>query len=344
MSANTEIDADLLETGGIQVERRTAAKGTVITITLRRERALNALTSQTFHALHAVLDSVPSTPTQLVITGAGRSFSAGGDVRALRKSVLEAGALETPARIAAARHILQIEYKFLTRLYALGAQPHLQTIAIADGYAFGSGQGLFQACRQRLVSPRALLSMPECRIGLVPDCGASWFLPRLPGSVGMFAALTGTRVCGGDAVALGLADGLVAAGWRGESCTGCELGIELQKLTQVSNVADATSDMRRGIDDCFGLPSLDAILAAVAELASRGTDWATVAQDDLKKGAPGALRETFRTLTEGFRGGGLDHALERELEADSVLAATWDFEEGVRAALVDKDGKPVWRS
>lgn len=352
-----DINRGLLEAGGIEAIFEKRSKGKVITISLTRERTLNALLPETFRALHAVLDAVPvdDLPSQLLIAGRGRAFSAGGDVRSLRAKLQAAGEVNSAERQEIAHEVLEMEYKFLKRLSLLH-EIGVETIGVADGIAFGAGNGLFQACQRRLVTERAVLGMPECRIGLVPDCGASHFFIALPGCVGMFAALTGARVTAGDALTLGLADGTVPVSWRGASLTGEHLdnnsdngdvAWQSQQLPSevTTELADSGSALRRGIDDAFSRDSMDEVLSRLTELAAT-QKWARAALAAIRAASPRAVAETFRVMRDGYanKHGGLDAALKRELDADTILAACWDFEEGVRAALVDKDNQPKWES
>lgn len=161
----------------------------VLEVELDRPSALNALSSATFAALHKVLDAVAAstttrglqTVTHLVFVSRGKAFSAGGDVRALRASMLP-HPVDSDDRKEIANIALAAEYDLLARLARVPGDWGVETVAVVDGIAFGAGLGLVQACRTRLVTPRAKLSMPECLIGLVPDCGASYFLVRRVGA------------------------------------------------------------------------------------------------------------------------------------------------------------------
>lgn len=346
-----EIDEEVLRKGGVCVTREKRADGEVVVVEIAREKALNALSSDTFHAFDAILDTLCLTqPTQLLFVGRGRAFSAGGDIRALRATVLQAGGEGTAERRAAAEKVLSIEYDCLLRLHRLSsdATSRVETIALSDGFTFGAGHGLFQACRTRLVTPRAVIAMPECRIGLVPDCAASHFYTRLPGSLGMFAALTGYRFAAADALALRLATAAAPPGWRGASLTGVHHGVTFPATLphcDASAVADADSAIRRGIDSCFSRENVAAVRAAVVAVAAAGDQpWAVEAADALEAASPTALARTFAVMREGYaRSDGVVCAFDRELDADATLSAGADFAEGVRAALVDKDGKPVWQ-
>lgn len=76
-------------------------------------------------------------------------------------------------------------------------------ICWGHGYVLGGGLGLLQGASIRIVTPSSRLAMPEISIGLYPDVGASWFLSRLPGKLGLFLGLTGAHMNGRDAIDLG---------------------------------------------------------------------------------------------------------------------------------------------
>src|SRR5690606_15327418 len=79
-------------------------------------------------------------------------------------------------------------------------------ICWGHGYVLGGGMGLLQGASVRIVTPSSRLAMPEISIGLYPDVGASWFLSRLPGKLGLFLGLSGSHINGHDALDLDLAD------------------------------------------------------------------------------------------------------------------------------------------
>ncbi|KAI0559584.1 Enoyl-CoA hydratase/isomerase [Gracilaria domingensis] len=337
-----KLDPSLLSTGGLTyVLRRIASGETIHHITLVREKSLNALLPATFIALNAVIDCVKS-PSYVLLTGSGRAFSAGGDVRALREKVMSAGPIQSHERRGAAWETLNREYRFMERMASLQGSG-VVTVALADGYAFGAGQGLFQSCSVRLVTSKALFSMPEVAIGLVPDCGATQFYAKMPGCVGMYASLTGTRIGPADALALGLADGVIDAQWTGANLVGVSRDAVLSKVQQsldgVTDLSNPESEMRRVIDDVFSHGSVKEI---IQHLESKDDDWARQTLAAMKKGSPRALHECFRIMKEGYKEGGLRNALERELVAEVDLASRSDFIEGVRAVLVDKTGNPEW--
>ena len=114
-------------------------------------------------------------------------------------------------------------------------------MALIDGIVMGGGVGVSVHGSHRVAGDRFLFAMPEVGIGFFPDVGATWFLPRMPGELGAYCALTGER--------LDAADG-VAAGDRHPS----------RASARFADLADALC----------GTVSVDATLAAFAEPAGRG--------------------------------------------------------------------------
>jgi enoyl-CoA hydratase len=74
-----------------------------------------------------------------------------------------------------------------------------------DGITMGGGVGISLPCDFRIATEATRFAMPETSIGLFPDVGGGWYLPRLPGRVGEFMALTGARLDGAECHYLGLA-------------------------------------------------------------------------------------------------------------------------------------------
>ena len=85
------------------------------------------------------------------------------------------------------------------------AQLSIPYVALLDGITMGGGVGVSVHGRFRVATEKTLFAMPETAIGLIPDVGGSFFLPRLQGSLGMYLALTGTRLKGEDVFHAGIA-------------------------------------------------------------------------------------------------------------------------------------------
>jgi 2-(1,2-epoxy-1,2-dihydrophenyl)acetyl-CoA isomerase len=144
----------------------------VATLTLNRPDRLNSFTTEMHEEVAAALGTVESDPAirALLLTGAGRGFCAGQDLN-LREA--SAGG-EFDAGAAIDRY-----YNPLVRRLRALRKP---VIAAVNGPAAGAGANLALACDIVLAARSASFLQAFCRIGLVPDTGGTWFLPRLAGS------------------------------------------------------------------------------------------------------------------------------------------------------------------
>jgi 2-(1,2-epoxy-1,2-dihydrophenyl)acetyl-CoA isomerase len=144
--------------------------GAVATITLNRPAARNALDLVMRRELLAALDEVESDEAArvLVVTGAGEHFCAGGDVKSMRER-----------RHTAAEGRARVE--MLNRMVLRLVDFPRPTIAVVDGYAVGAGCNLALCCDLVVASERAKFGELFWKIGLVPDGGGTWLLPRMIG-------------------------------------------------------------------------------------------------------------------------------------------------------------------
>ena len=136
----------------------------------------------------------------LVTAAGGRAFSAGGDLRA----VYDAG---RAGRQDEALDFWRAEYP-LNALIKTYRKPY---VALIDGIVMGGGVGISVHGSHRVAGDRFLFAMPEVGIGFFPDVGATWFLPRMPGELGTYCALTGERLDAADALGAGIATHRVAS-------------------------------------------------------------------------------------------------------------------------------------
>jgi enoyl-CoA hydratase/carnithine racemase len=175
--------------GDIVLQR--PAEGVALLV-LNRPRVLNAITDTMVDELVTTLEQVSADPTlaALVVTGAGRGFCSGWDLRSMAGTV--------PRSRSAAEADLLRTHRVPHLLYTL-PQP---TIAAVNGPAAGAGWGLAAACDIRIAAPTATFAATFVRMGLGPDCGLSWHLPRLAGpDAGLEMLLTGRTVHAEEALA-----------------------------------------------------------------------------------------------------------------------------------------------
>lgn len=173
----------------------------VATITLNRPEKLNAFGGTMREDLLAALRTVEKDDAcrVVVITGAGRAFCAGGDVEFM-------AGLQKSGDLVAFRKLLDAGRDIVLQIAGM-ARP---VIASINGVAAGAGCNLALACDYRIASDQAKLGETFVRIGLHPDWGGTWTLPRLVGrSRALELMMTGRMVDAAEALAIGMVDRVV---------------------------------------------------------------------------------------------------------------------------------------
>ena len=232
---------------------------------------------------------------------------------------------------------------FFTEEYALNAaiaaypKPY---VALIDGFCMGGGIGLSVHGAIRVATERAQFAMPETAIGLFPDVGASYVLPRLPGWIGMWMGLTGIRLTGADAVHAGIATHFVPS----EKLPRLSDAIAQDGVAAVGAFACALpafslQNQRSAIDRCFGGDGIDEIIIA---LRAETTEWARTTLEHLGQMSPSSLRWSLDIIRAGADRE-LAECLAAELELVKRVVHHPDLAEGVRAMVIDKDRKPKWQ-
>ena len=185
--------------------------------------------------------------------------------------------------------------------------------------------------------------MPETGIGLFPDVGAGWYLSRLPGRMGQYLALTGHRLDGAEACALGLATQYLPADRLEAAKQGVldrpqAIAATLDALAITPPDAAIVAD-QPAIDRLFASDVLEDIFTALAE---DGGEWATRTLATLRTKSPQAMKVSLRLLQEGATMMTFAEEMEREYAVASHVVQRHDFLEGVRAVIVEKDHAPRW--
>ena len=310
-------------------ERRGAAG----LVTLNRPGALNAITHGMVRELARALDAweADAAVTRVVLRGAGgKAFSAGGDIRALYEAGL-AGRYEEALAFWRDEYHLNIRIKRYPKPY----------VSLIDGIVMGGGVGVSLHGRYRVAGDRYRFAMPEVAIGFFPDVGATYALPRLPGETGMYLALTGARVGPDDAGTLGLATHLVRSERFAALLESLLAGDDVDSvLANASRPAlpGPVAGERAMIDRCFSAESVGAILE---RLDADGSDFARATAADMRGKAPSSVAIAFEQVRRG-RDLSFAEAMATEFRIVSRVVREPDFYEGVRAAIIDKDGAPHW--
>jgi len=304
--------------------------GRIGRITLNKPRTLNALDREMIDAITAALTAWrddPAVHAVVIDAAGGRAFCAGGDIRAIRDAALagDAGWIHD---------FFRTEYA-LNRMIAEYPKPY---IALIDGICMGGGIGVSVHGRIRVATEAAMFAMPETGIALFPDVGASYFLPRLPGALGMYLGLTGARLKGADAVHAGFATHYVpqarlAALSAALAADGAGALADFAASLPTFSLAEA----RPAIDRVF---SADRVEDMLARLAHEG-EWGAATLATLRAASPSSVLWSFGIIARG-RTHELPACLAAELKLTAAVTAHPDFAEGVRAMIIDKDRAPKW--
>ena len=172
-------------------------------ITLNRPEKLNALVGKMREEIFAALDEAGQDETvrAIVITGAGRGFCAGGDIEFMAD-------LQARKDIEGFRKLLESGRRIVSRIRSI----EKPIVAMINGPAAGAGLNLALACDIRIASETAKFSQAFTRIGLHPDWGGTFFLPRLVGTaLACELIFTGDVITARDALRIGLVNQVVPA-------------------------------------------------------------------------------------------------------------------------------------
>ncbi|WP_053129820.1 enoyl-CoA hydratase/isomerase family protein [Pseudomonas sp. MIACH] len=313
-------------------------------LTLNRPSGLNALTLDMVRRLTQQLQAWSDDPQvhAVVLRGAGeKAFCAGGDIRSLYDSFKRGDSLHED---------------FFVEEYALDLAIHhyrKPVLALMDGFVLGGGMGLVQGADLRVVTERSRLAMPEVAIGYFPDVGGSYFLPRIPGELGIYLGVTGVQIRAADALYCGLAD------WYLDSARLADLDQKLDSLQwhesplkdlqgvlaklAVQRLPDPPlAALRPAIDHFFGLPDIPSIVEQLQEVTVADShEWALNTVHLMQTRSPLAMAVTLEMLRRGRRLP-LEQCFALELHLDRQWFERGDLIEGVRALIIDKDKNPRW--
>jgi len=309
-------------------------RGAVGHILLNRPKALNALTLDMVMEMTSQLRAwaTDDAIATVVIEGAGeKGFCAGGDIRALYESG-KAGS--------------DYWYDFYSNEYRLNAliqeypKPY---VAVMNGITMGGGVGVSVNGKYRIVSDRTVFAMPETGIGLIPDVGGSYFLPRLKGEAGMYLGLTGQRMKGADCLYAGVGTHYVPEAKLAELLSALTKAKHGAIEETLDEFAEATPEIpyaaiEAGVDRLFAAGTVDEILT---NLDADAGEWALKMASTIRAKSPTSVLVTFEQLRRGktltFREG-----MSQELRCVMKINGGHDFYEGVRAVIIDKDNAPAW--
>lgn len=329
-------------------EHQTACGKRFGQLTLNKGSSLNALDLDMAVIMRDTLQRWQACDDMLfvVIDSTGsKAFCAGGDIVSMYNAM---GGQQDG--------IPKFIEQFFTVEYELDYMLHTFPVPIivwGQGIVMGGGLGIFAGASHRVATQSTVIAMPEITIGLFPDVGGSYFLPRLSANVGLFLGLTAAQLNGVEAQSLGLADFV---------CTSQSLQPLLsqwQDMTWFGDVSQLISDTleAQGVSETLEnrlQPWLGEIEQAcsgdsVAEIAenilaidAQSCRWMSRALSTLAAGSPLTANLFYHQYNKG-KDLPLNACFRMELDLACHSAEFGEFQEGVRALLIDKDKKPQWR-
>mmetsp|Transcript_1035 Transcript_1035/g.3450 ORF Transcript_1035/g.3450 Transcript_1035/m.3450 type:complete len:373 (-) Transcript_1035:15-1133(-) len=325
-------------------------------LTIDRPKALNAVNVKMVGELREAVAKCKASESvkAVLLMGAGeKGFCSGGDVKALHPLLAADAATEVP------KEQMYQEYNAIFELRQLA----VPTVALVHGITMGCGLGLGLSATFAVATEKSRLAMPENNIGLFPDAGFAYLAANaMPKGLGRLMALTGCHLIGaGDALAAKLATHHVPVE-------------KLPALVEALKAADLSAGAREALEKCLGelseaapapkllveglaLPEKFSEVKSVAEALAlleaeaEAGGWAAELLPGMKKGSPFSQAVALRLLelaeADAAAGaaepGRLAAALERDFAAACRVMYRPDFQEGLRAVLVDKDNAAKWQ-
>lgn len=318
--------------------------GNARVVTLNNPKQLNVISPKVVVLLAANLEKWEKDENAklVIIKGAGRAFSAGGDLKMFYNG----------------RNSKDSCLEVVYRMYWLCNHIHTYkktTVALVHGISMGGGASLMAPMKFSVVTEKTVFSTPEASIGFHTDCGFSYMLSRLPGRLGEYLGLTGARLNGKELVAVGLATHFVPLEKLPELekhllslNTGDEaaVGSAIKEFsTDVQIDEESILKKQSIIDECFSKDSVAEIISSFeTEAGKEGNGWIVPVLKGLKRSSPTGLKITLRSIREG-RKQTLSECLKKEFRITiNTLRAriSGDVYEGIRALTIDKDNSPKW--
>ena len=308
-------------------------KGSLGLITLNRPEALNALTLNMVRLIHPKLkiwEEDNEIKTVAVTAVGDKAFCAGGDIRAL----YDWG----KSNDKKATGFYYEEYQ-LNQLIKSYTKPY---ISFVNGIVMGGGVGISVHGSYRVAGENYSFAMPETGIGLFPDVGGSFFLSRLKNNVGMYLALTGSRIKSSDAIELGIAEYFIQSENFDEIFKQLSEGITPDEVLSSFNSDKINSDLKNDFEKINELFSGNSLEDIFGRMESDNSEFSQKNLSLLRSKSPTSLKITFRQIRNGSDLN-FEDCMKMEFRMVSKVMDDHDFYEGVRALIIDKDNTPSWK-
>ena len=325
--------------------------------TLNQPAVLNSLSLEMAELLQKQLSAWERDDkiVAVIIKGAGeKAFCAGGDLHGLYKAMQE-NTSDNAWNNRTAREFFATEYRLDYHIHTY-SKP---VICLAHGIVMGGGMGLMIGASHRVVTAQSRLAMPEVSIALFPDVGGSWMLNRLPGNTGKFLAATVASIGAQDALFTGLANYAVDYhNWTSivEQLQGAEWKSSASRRYNddlIHAVLSANPSLEiQGtgpIEEHYALINKTCAYRdpvtqyeAIMQLKGHSDAWLAKAAETLARGSPLSFALAM-DLLEQTRHDSLAEVFYLEFNVALYCCVYGQFQEGIRALLIDKDRQPNWQ-
>ncbi|GAA6004938.1 uncharacterized protein JCM10292_002568 [Rhodotorula paludigena] len=335
-------------------------------ITLNRPKQLNSLNDDMVGRIFDHLQNLEASELAnvILIKGNGKHFCAGGDVVALMKN------LENEADWKKASGFFEKEYR-TNHILATTPKP---VVSFMTGVTYGGGVGMTGHGAFRVATETTQIAMPETKIGLFPDVGANFLLPRLDGELGLYLGLTSFPLKGAANFLAGLATHYVPAerlpkleerlaeldvSATHETVNSVieEYSADASELQQALQNYPLVGPVRRAIDNIFSRPTAEEIVADLRKLEEGSLKlkrivhpndgevdmsalqaWAKETREAIELRSPTSVKLTIKAIREGRK-----LTIDEVLQMDARIAAACcspavhpDFKTGVTDLLIKK--------
>jgi len=329
--------------------------GNIGRITLNKPKALNALDLDMVNAMLVQLQAWhddTSIAAVFIDSEHEKAFCAGGDIVSMYKAMKEMPSDNTQEAPPFIARFFEQEYRLD---YCIHTYPK-PLVCWGDGIVMGGGLGVFSGANIKIVTQNTRVAMPEITIGLFPDVGASYFLNRMPAGIGRFLGLGAASINGHDCINIGLANFLLCHETKQSvlellssldtvnhaSLTALfsDLASKENNLTQ-AGLLDGLYEDLAVLDNCVDLEGIHAVLSEISQ-ANSHSKIVSKALTNFEKGSPITAHLVLSQLDRA-KHSSLAECFQMELSMAYQCSLSGEFEEGVRALLIDKDNQPKWR-
>lgn len=313
-------------------------------ITLADKKNLNVLNQGFMEELNNTFDEFIEDDLikLIIIDSEGRAFSAGGDMKYLYDEILN--------KDISPRDFFNGEYELLNRYH----NPKKPIIAFISGIVMGGGIGITIDSDIRIVDETTKWSMPEARIGFIPDMGVGYYFSKMKRPIGLFYSLLGGYIDGSDLIRLNLADHFIKnkdlefaknnlKNLEIKNNTRSEI---LEKAKEVlnkyrSNLENSKiKEQEENLTKYFDKDSLEDIFNALYE-DKDVSEFAKINYNELNKRCPTSLQTIFLKYSSG-KNWIREKTVDYDIKIIENSYKMGNLKEGVRAFFIDKDNNPKW--